>query len=114
MKATADLPTSLQMEYCLTLLQTPKATIAYVPSMLGCLSTYSAIKIQHLKHNRKLTLRVKIVFLKRNYLRQKIAITNLSCDYSRKDTLQLSDIIHSFEQHILVSTIRSCTLAYGL
>lgn len=60
--------------------------------LLGCLSAHSAIKI-HLKCNRKLAVRVKMVFPKRNYLRQKTAITNVSCDDSRRGTLHLCDII---------------------
>lgn len=32
--------------------------------LLGCLSAHSAIKIQHLKHNRKFAVRVKMIFLK--------------------------------------------------
>lgn len=60
--------------------------------LLGCLSAHSAIKIQHLKCNRKLAVRVKMVFPKRNSLRQK-AITNVSCDDSRRGTLHLCDII---------------------
>lgn len=50
MQASADSASSLQMECCPTLLQTPKATTAtaYAPFLLRCLSTYSAIKIQHL------------------------------------------------------------------
>lgn len=64
--------------------------------LLGYFSTYSTIKIEHLEHNQKLAL-VKKVCPKRNYLRQKIAITNIFCDDSRRGTLHLSDIIHSVE-----------------
>lgn len=70
-----------------TLLQTPKATIACAPFLLGCLATQL---LKHLKHNRKLDLGVKIVFLRRNYLRQKIATANLSYEYSRGDPLCLA------------------------
>lgn len=50
MRASAESASSLQTECCPTLLQTPKATTAtaYAPFLLRCLSTYSAIKIQHL------------------------------------------------------------------
>lgn len=115
MKATVDSHFSLQGKATQTM--THFESHNCICSFLwGGLLAHSqdVMKTQHLQHNRKLTLRMKTAFLKRNYLLQKTAITNLSCESSRRNIVLLSDVVHHFQQLILISYIRSCTLAYRL